>query len=306
MQRNTKTTSPPHTWLCLAAILCAPALSLPPSTAAAAEPAAAEVVRLGVEGRKAIAAGDHSTAARLFDQAFERYPLATFALWSARAHDRLGLRADAAARYRRAVDSAVDLGVEAKQLQARAQARAELAALLPLVPTLSVRINASSHHLTSIQIDGSDVGPPPRVHELNPGPHELRVSGPGGERVLTLRLADAEHRVIAIDPAAGDHSLLRPIGVGALIAGGVSLVGAAALTLAAANTCEGFGLTTAKCEDERTKKTHGRLRTAAITTSYLGLASALAGLLTVFVLAPAPDGPVVELSATTARLRIPF
>jgi hypothetical protein len=173
------------------------------------EPSAAsiEMARsLAKEGYERFKEGDYSRAVELLDRAYGLYQAPTLALLRARSLAELGKLVEASRSYEMAAGAALDASSSAPMRDAVRDAKSELAALLPKIPTLSigllgaragveVRLNGEAVPETSL---GSEMLVNPGVYLINAieGGHSLaseRVTlEEGARRAVVLRLPETE------------------------------------------------------------------------------------------------------------------
>jgi hypothetical protein len=175
-------------------------------------------------------------------------------LWSARALVKRGLLVEAAERYLETTGLQVPSGDAAVQRKAIEDARAELEALKPRIPSLRIGLVGAQLSEVQVSIDGKTVASAlldsPRL--VNPGAHEVVATrgaeraaaqetvSEGQQREVTLRFSSAASTAPAgsapaseastqasstpSSPAVSSQSPRRTIAVVALAAGGAGLV----------------------------------------------------------------------------------
>nr|PZN25695.1 MAG: hypothetical protein DIU78_09730 [Pseudomonadota bacterium] len=161
-----------------------------------ADPASRAVARqLGYAGVQAYQEGDFATAYDKFEKAYGVLKVPTLGLWSARSMVELGMFVEASERYREVQRlSVVDGDIEV-QRRAQADAAAELRALLPRIPMLTIAVeNATSAEL-ALFVDGNAIASA-LVNEalpINPGRHDVEARR-GEERVTAQVVLDPGER----------------------------------------------------------------------------------------------------------------
>jgi hypothetical protein len=177
---------------------------------------------LGNDGVKAYQANDYTTALEKFDKAYKLVKAPSVGLWSARALVRLGRLVEASERYLEVTRLTVSGGDEAVQRQAQADARTELDALGPRIPSIVIVIEGAAPSEVTVNVQGADVAPE-LVGERRPAnPGHVVVIGRRGEEEVraeaslaegeqkTLRLAFKPIREGAGTPAAATQQPAPP------------------------------------------------------------------------------------------------
>jgi hypothetical protein len=219
-----------------AALFAALAVPCYPSTARAQAPtpeARAHARALADEAANSYAAGQYEHAHQLLGSAFAFVPAPTISLLDARALVQLGRWVEAREAYLRTIASQAPKDAGGLFEKAIADARVELGALEPRIPSLKIKLV------------GAELGPPPRISIdgqfvplerasqpllLDPKWHWVRVQmqgkkaadeqvslSEGEQRTLTLELAKPEAPVPKADPQ-------RTWGFISLGAGGIGVV----------------------------------------------------------------------------------
>jgi hypothetical protein len=165
---------------------------------------------LGNDGVKAYQANDYATASEKFEKAYSLLRAPSLGLWSARALAKLGKFVEASERYLEVTRLTVSGGDEAVQKQAQADARTELDALVPRIPSIVIAIEGATPSEVTVNLQGVDVATElvGERRPANPG-HVVVIGRRGQEEVRaeadlsegeqkTLRLAFAPIR-----PGAG-------------------------------------------------------------------------------------------------------
>lgn len=280
---------------------------------------------LGTQGIEAYWANDYDTASTKLDRAFKLYTTATLGLWSARAREKLGQLVAAAERYREALRATGQGDAEAQQ-KALKEARSELDALQPRIPSLTVHVNARPEEV-SVTVDNSRL-PSALLDEsrpTDPGTHfvvavrgterqqiEVRLKEreqrqltiqfrgqpmaaaepvPGGGEALTLTPLSAAAPVANNDaaPAAatrGGTSPLKPLGIITMAFGGAALA-TAGVTALIANDKRADCSPDNMCAPD-IKQSYDALRTVSTVSFYAGMGLAVGGLV-MWLVAPNDD-----------------
>jgi hypothetical protein len=261
---------------------------------------------LGTQGIEAYWANDFDTANTKLDRAFRLYATATLGLWSARARAQLGQLVGAAERYREALRAT--LGESDAQQKAQDEARSELDALQPRIPSLTIRVSGVRSNDQSVTVMLDDTEIPSALFDekrpTDPG-HHLVVATRGSERQqIEVQLREREARQLEIQfraqpepaglalapppqpvaaaapppPVAAAReqvSPLAPIGVISMAFGGAGLV-TAGVTALIANSKR------ADCPEDvctpEIKESYDAFRTVSTVAFYAGAGLAVGGL----------------------------
>ncbi|EYF01340.1 tetratricopeptide repeat protein [Chondromyces apiculatus] len=134
-------------------------------------------------------AGRYDEAITAFSEAHRIYQAPTFLLEIAHAHEKLGHLREARTYYQRVVDEKLTHYAPKVFFETQAQAKTELAALLPRIPTLQVTVTGAPPGHIKLVIDGKATSSGSIA--LNPGEHTVSARAP--RRVpLTRRVMLAE------------------------------------------------------------------------------------------------------------------
>jgi hypothetical protein len=190
---------------------------------------------LGAEGLALYEKGDYARALERFDMANGITPAPTLGIRAARCLAKLGRLVEASERYLEVTRFPLTGGSPAVHVQAVQQARTELDALAPTIPTLDIEIDGSDADEIEAKLDGVAL---PRAllgqpQPLDPGTHRLQVRTSEqtfdtaialkpGDR-LRLWLPAREKRAPAAAPAPRPEvssSALRTWGIATLVVGG--------------------------------------------------------------------------------------
>ncbi len=193
-----------------------------------------EVARIaraqGELGLRAYEAGRWAVALGHFENAHRRVAAPTFLLFTARCQAKLGQLLRARDSYRGVRDTKLDADAPEQFRQAVIDARTELAALATRIPTLRVKAPAKAR----VAIDGRPAAAAlSEGIQLDPGPHEIVVTLPGGEtrRERTTLSEGANAIVDATSAVRGASRNVQPkrkkqgVGAAPLVAFGVGAAG---------------------------------------------------------------------------------
>jgi hypothetical protein len=267
--------------------------------------------QLGEQGIQAFWTNDFVNADEKLNKAYRLYAAPTLGLWSARARAKRDHWVEAAERYREATRAPSDMGDNAAQKQAQADAENELNELLPKLPSITIQIKGVEPSEVSVTLDGAVV--PTALIETprptNPGRHRL-IAVLGSQRYESeLTLAASEQRTIAVEiksdsvpvaaavanppaetpapqpiaaPVAARNepgsSVLAPIGIGVASLGAVCLIASGVTALIAngkLDACPGN-----ECTKASEKNSYDTVKSMSTVTFYSGLALAAAGAVT--------------------------
>ncbi len=192
----------------------------------------------------------------------------TLGLWSARALAKLGKLVEASARYAQVAQLSGTTGDEAVQKRALAEAAADLAALTPKIPQLTVQVEGAGAAEVSVLVDGAAVSVDAigKALPVNPGPHKIEGTRGDEHPVVDLTLVEGEQKPALLHfgastqtPPAAEVDSRRPLQAPtsnfgtqrtlALVAGGVGVVGVGIGTV--------FGLKSKSSHDEAVKYCSG-------------------------------------------------
>jgi hypothetical protein len=289
---------------------------------------------LGTQGIEAYWANDFDTANTKLDRAYRLYATATLGLWSARARAQLGQLVAGAERYRETL-RANNLGDAEAQQKALKEARTELDALLPRIPSLTIHVTNARADDVAVTLDNTQL-PSALLGEArptDPGQHFV-VATRGSERQqVEVQLREGEQRQLKVqfrsqpsaaasDPVAGSGEALAltPLSSGApepsptaaapsgatsasplkpvgivIMAFGGAALATAAVTALIANDKRGECIENV-CQPE-IKQSYDAFRTVSTVAFYAGAGLAAAGLV-MWLVAPSAD------EAPTASLRL--
>jgi len=166
--------------------------------------------KLGYAGIEAYQANDYKNALDKLDRAYKVLKAPSLGLWSARALLANGQLVEASERYMEVTRLSVASGEKAVQEQAKLDARRELDALTPRIPSLVIRLEGAFASDVTVTVEGVAV-PSALIGEgrpTNPGKH--RIEGRRGtERVqaeVVLREREEKSVILRFNPAGALQS----------------------------------------------------------------------------------------------------
>ena len=298
--------------MALCALVCVPFARADGVADAAQRSVARE---LGTAGMEAYFKQDYPSAAEQLDRAYRLFAAPTLGLWSGRAFLQIGQWVRAAERLREAQLTSAAVGDSEAQRRAQADAAAELAALLPRIPRLTIQVVEAPVDEVSVTIDQARIGREivGIAWPIDPGPHvvagvfrgqrvELSVSLAEGDAQLArlvfekadaappqlaaaepLRSPQASAEQIPVappEPLPAPASALRHAAIITLSVGGVALATSLVTTLLARDRLDGCARRDGDiwCSDQVADAYEG-LRTASAVSVYTGAVMAGAGAL---------------------------
>jgi hypothetical protein len=155
---------------------------------------------LGNDGVKAYQANDYATASEKFEKGYSLLKAPSLGLWSARALAKLGKLVEASERYLEVTRLTVSGGDEAVQKQAQADARTELDALTPRIPTIVIALEGAAPAEVTVSLDGVDLAAEivGESRPANPG-HHVVIGRRGEEEVRAeANLAEGEQKTMRV------------------------------------------------------------------------------------------------------------
>jgi hypothetical protein len=189
-------------WIRIVLALLVAAHLLTPSPAFAVDEATRAALReLGTEGVQAYQSGDYETARQKLEEAFSVMRTAPLGLWSARSLEKLGQLVQASERYLAAERAPLDPeGDQQAQLDARATAGSERAALQPRIPHLKVTISGAAPADVSLLVGGKEVPAALVGKSLLVNPGKVEVTARRGEDEVSGSevLAEGETKEIVL------------------------------------------------------------------------------------------------------------
>ncbi|XYI00431.1 tetratricopeptide repeat protein [Sorangium sp. So ce1128] len=207
------------------------------------EQAKAAARALADKGWEFFNAGRYEEALAAFRDAEAQVHAPPFLVFAARSCERLGRLLEARSLYQRVIDEPLAASAPQAFQQAQADARVELAALAPRIPTLEVAVTGAEPGAVELTLDGERVAPAAPV-ERDPGEHTVVATVRGQTPVTkTIRVSEGRRERVTLDlaPAPAAAAVTAPpsghatraagsdVKTVALIGGGVA---AGALTLA--------------------------------------------------------------------------
>lgn len=151
--------------------------------------------QLGEEGAALFAAGDHAGALKKYEVAYALVPVTTLGVRIARSLDKLGKLLAAEAKYRAVLAMDLPANAPAVHVEAKEQARAELAALEKRIPRIVVEPEGDADaDGTTIAIDGTDIprGAWKTKRAVDPGPHRIVLVRGDRQTVKDVRVEEGE------------------------------------------------------------------------------------------------------------------
>ncbi|WP_437679313.1 tetratricopeptide repeat protein [Sorangium sp. So ce131] len=241
----------PHPHLRLALLL---ALALPAAPAMAVaqpaqptEQAKAAARALAGQGWEHFQAGRYEEALAAFRDAEALVHAPSLLYQAARSCERLGRLIEARSFYQRIVDEPLAASAPRAYQQAQADAKVELAALAPRIPSLEVTVTGASTSAVALTLDGQRIDPALPV-ERDPGNYTLVAVVPGHTPVTrTIQLKEGAREQVTLDltpppaaapvtdrPAAPSGTdTRRAVLVGGGITAGAAVLAGIAFTLVA-------------------------------------------------------------------------
>jgi hypothetical protein len=148
--------------------------------------------KVALDGIAALQRGDAEQATQKLEKAYRVLRVPSVALWSARALAKRGLLVEASERYQEASRLEAQQGDVAVQVQARKDAAAELEALMPRVPTITLRVEGANAAEVKLTLDGVVMPSALSGEERPVNPGEHHVVGVAGEEEVSDRVTLAE------------------------------------------------------------------------------------------------------------------
>jgi hypothetical protein len=156
---------------------------------------------LGVSGVEAFQSGSYDVAANRLEKAYALMRVPAIGLWSARSLVKLGRLVEALNRYTEVVAQTVSEGDVAVQRDAQRDAKAELEALRPRVPHLTVIVEGAGPPELTLRIDGQPV-PAQAIGApglLDPGPHRIDAEAGGVLKSSSVVLEVGQSSSVTLD-----------------------------------------------------------------------------------------------------------
>lgn len=161
---------------------------------------------LGTSGVEAYEAGRYEQASDELEKAYSILRAPSLGLWSARALVKRKLLVQAAERYLETTGLPVPPGDAAIHKKAIEEAKSELLALRPTIPTLKVRVIGAPLAEVQVSVDGAPVAAAllTSARPINPGSHE--VAGRRGEEHVRAAVTLAEGQTRELELRFGGAS----------------------------------------------------------------------------------------------------
>ncbi len=169
---------------------------------------------VGVEGVNAYQKGDYATAHDKLERAYLLVKAPSLGLWSARALQKVGKLVEAGERYLEVTRLPISGGDAAIQIKAQTDARTELDALTPQIPSILVKVEGADPATVSVTLDGAALSSVliGEKQPVNPGQH--RVLGTLGaqhvEAAVTVAAAENGQAVLRFQPVAQGAGTTMP------------------------------------------------------------------------------------------------
>ncbi|WP_437637790.1 tetratricopeptide repeat protein [Sorangium sp. So ce854] len=190
-------------YLLLASILCASSAAAQ-ATQTSPQQDKAVAVALAEQGWEHYQAHRYTEALRAFHEAETKAHAPAFLLMIARCHVKLGRLLDARAAYQLVVDGKLAPGAPPEFAEAKEDARKELVALEPRIPTVEVAVTGAAPGKLDVTLDGERIALATPV-QRDPGHHPLVVRVAGhSPLVRTIWLVEGATERIEIDQVALD------------------------------------------------------------------------------------------------------
>jgi hypothetical protein len=156
--------------------------------------------KIGYEGVSAYTAGDYSTAVDKLGRAYGIVRVPTLGLWYARALAKTGKLLEASERFREVIKLDLTEGQVKEQKKAQEEAEADLQAVLPRIPMVTIQLVDGGQGAT-VAIDGLPMDPTLVGLETpaNPGSHRVRAERNGLVREAEFELAEGEKKTIELE-----------------------------------------------------------------------------------------------------------
>ncbi|WP_437572485.1 tetratricopeptide repeat protein [Sorangium sp. So ce542] len=199
---------------------------------------------LADKGWELFSTGRYEEALTAFRDAEAQVHAPPFLVMAARSCEHLGRLLEARSLYQRVVDEPLAANAPRAFQQAQADAKAELTALAPRIPTLEVALGRTPQGAVELTLDGERIAPAKAV-EVDPGEHTVSGVVPGRPPVTrTIRLDERAKGTIVLDlapplveaplarsaPAASGRDLRKPLLIGGGVAAGVGIIAGTVFT----------------------------------------------------------------------------
>lgn len=187
-----------ETFLCVALLGAFPAAAYGQPAPESIE-AAKEAARIAADkGQEHFDAGRYKEAIAAFRDADQKFHAPTIQLMIARAHEKLGQLREARAQYQQVVDEKLALYAPRPFFQAQLDAKKEMEALIPRIPTLQVTVKGAPAADVQLTVDGrtATVG---EALPLDPGEHAVVATAPdGAQATQQVKLEERARKQIAL------------------------------------------------------------------------------------------------------------
>jgi hypothetical protein len=180
---------------------------------------------LGYSGIKDFEAENYPAASDKLEKAFRLLPVPSLGLWSARALAKRGLLVEASERYRQVTRLKPEGGDVAVQQAAQAEATAELNALTPRLPWITIEVQGVPPEDVGLKIDGVPL-PPQQAgapRPVNPGQRKVQGATADERMEQVAVFAEGERKSVvlkfaprAVSGAPAPSSPEQPVGALAL------------------------------------------------------------------------------------------
>lgn len=138
---------------------------------------------LGEEATALFAQGDYKAALKKYEVAYKLVPVTTLGVRVARTLDKLGRLVEAEARYVEVLAMELPQGAPAVHVEAKEQAKKELDALRPRIPSLIVDPDVPATEDVRVTLDGAALRPDEwrKRKAVDPGVHRVLITRAGFE-----------------------------------------------------------------------------------------------------------------------------
>lgn len=171
---------------------------------------------LGGAGVAAFQGGNFAAASDKLEKAYALLKVPSLGLWSARALVKRGLLVEAAERYLEATNLQAPSGDSTVQKKAQADARTELAALRPKIPSVVVKLVDADPTQVTVMLDGEQLASSwlGRARLVNPGAHRVVAQRGSDQTDGSTTVAEGESKTLELgfstSPAAATATAAAP------------------------------------------------------------------------------------------------
>ncbi len=155
---------------------------------------------LGAAGVESFQAGKYAEASDKLEKAYGLLKVPSLGLWSARALAKRGLLVEAQERYLETTGLQAPSGDSAVQRKAQQDAKTDLAALKPRIPSLVIRLSNTDAAQVSLTLDGQPLAASwlgrPRL--VDPGEHHVVAQRGADEAQGAATVAEGESKDVAL------------------------------------------------------------------------------------------------------------